>query len=196
MMSDSDSVASVGWLHGQLPANVRVGEGSLITGDYFSGDHAFKRFRSKLDPGLIIGRHCLMDSVFFNVSPNGRITIGDECRFQDAFLICDSELRIGNRVQISWRATIVDSDFHPIDPTLRLKDNAALSPGGDTSQRPPFASKMVVIDDDVFIGPLAAILKGVHVGRGAFVEPGAVVTRDVPPGARVLGNPAIVIEQN
>jgi acetyltransferase-like isoleucine patch superfamily enzyme len=48
----------------------------------------------------------------------------------------------------------------------------------------------VVIEDDVWIGWNATILKGVRVGAGAVVEPGAVVTRDVPPGARVAGNPA------
>jgi acetyltransferase-like isoleucine patch superfamily enzyme len=51
----------------------------------------------------------------------------------------------------------------------------------------------VVIDDDVWIGPNATILKGVHVGTGAWIEAGALVTRDVPPRARVLGNPAQVV---
>jgi acetyltransferase-like isoleucine patch superfamily enzyme len=50
-----------------------------------------------------------------------------------------------------------------------------------------------VIDDDVWIGPNATILKGVHIGRGAFIEAGSLVTRDVPARARVLGNPAQVI---
>ena len=48
----------------------------------------------------------------------------------------------------------------------------------------------VLIEDDVWIGPSATILKGVRIGRGAFIEPGAVVTRDVRPGAHVEGNPA------
>jgi acetyltransferase-like isoleucine patch superfamily enzyme len=51
----------------------------------------------------------------------------------------------------------------------------------------------VVIEDDVWIGPQATILKGVRIGRGAFVEAGALVTRDVPPGARVKGNPARIV---
>ena len=51
----------------------------------------------------------------------------------------------------------------------------------------------VIIEDDVWIGPNAAILKGVRVGAGAFIEAGSLVTRDVPPRARILGNPAQVI---
>jgi acetyltransferase-like isoleucine patch superfamily enzyme len=51
----------------------------------------------------------------------------------------------------------------------------------------------VIIEDDVWIGPNATILKGVRVGSGAFVEAGALVSRDVPPRARVVGNPAQVI---
>jgi acetyltransferase-like isoleucine patch superfamily enzyme len=51
----------------------------------------------------------------------------------------------------------------------------------------------VVIEDDVWIGPNATILKGVRLGAGSFVEAGALVTSDVPPRARVLGNPARVI---
>jgi acetyltransferase-like isoleucine patch superfamily enzyme len=49
------------------------------------------------------------------------------------------------------------------------------------------------VEDDVWIGPNATILKGVHIGAGAFIEAGALVVRDVPRRARVMGNPAQVI---
>ena len=51
----------------------------------------------------------------------------------------------------------------------------------------------IVIEDDVWVGPNATILKGVTIGAGSFIEPGSLVTRDVPPRSRVLGNPATVI---
>jgi acetyltransferase-like isoleucine patch superfamily enzyme len=50
-----------------------------------------------------------------------------------------------------------------------------------------------VIEHDVWIGPNATILKGVRIGAGAFIEAGTLITRDVPPRARVLGNPAQII---
>lgn len=51
----------------------------------------------------------------------------------------------------------------------------------------------IVVDDDVWIGERATILSGVHIGQGAVVGAGAVVTRDVPPYAIVAGVPARVI---
>jgi acetyltransferase-like isoleucine patch superfamily enzyme len=53
----------------------------------------------------------------------------------------------------------------------------------------------VIIEDDVWIGPNATILKGVRLGAGAYIEAGALVVRDVPPGARVVGNPAQIVEE-
>jgi len=50
------------------------------------------------------------------------------------------------------------------------------------------------IDDDVWIGAGAIILKGVHIQRGAIIAAGAVVTKSVPPYAIVGGNPAKVIK--
>ncbi|MBU2537741.1 MAG: acyltransferase [Proteobacteria bacterium] len=51
----------------------------------------------------------------------------------------------------------------------------------------------VVVEDDVWIGHGATILKGVHVGKGAIIAAGAVVTRDVAPYSIVGGVPAKLI---
>jgi acetyltransferase-like isoleucine patch superfamily enzyme len=96
---------------------------------------------------------------------------------------------------IAGGVTIADSDFHPIGPAVRLADTVALSPVGDRRHRPPVETRPVVIGNDVWIGYNATILKGVQVGDGAVVEPGALVIRDVPPGAHVAGNPARPVEQ-
>lgn len=52
----------------------------------------------------------------------------------------------------------------------------------------------IVIDDDVWIGTNATILSGVHIGRGAVVGAGAVVTKDIPPYAVAAGVPAGIIK--
>ena len=55
-------------------------------------------------------------------------------------------------------------------------------------------SARTYIGDDVWIGSRAIILQGVHVGTGAVVGAGAVVTKDVPPYAVVAGCPAKIIK--
>ena len=52
----------------------------------------------------------------------------------------------------------------------------------------------IEISDDVWIGTNALILSGVHIGKGAVVAAGSVVTKDVPPFAIVGGVPAKVIK--
>jgi acetyltransferase-like isoleucine patch superfamily enzyme len=188
-MSEQPSITT-GWTHGVLPANVRLGANSLLTADY-----AFKRFLSQVNPGLVIGANCTLDGVHFAIGREGRVSIGDYCFFTNAVLLCELELCIGNYVVIGWNATIADTDFHPLAPAERVADAIACSPLGKGRSRPPIARERVTIGDDVWIGPNATILKGVTIGAGAFIEAGSLVTRDVPPGARVLGNPAQIIGQ-
>ncbi|WP_422002203.1 sugar O-acetyltransferase [Reyranella sp.] len=82
---------------------------------------------------------------------------------------------IGDGTQIGPGVQILTAD-HPRDPAQR---RAGLELG-----RP------VRIGANVWIGAGAIILPGVKVGDDAIVGAGAVVTRDVPPGATVVGNPA------
>ena len=173
-----------------LPPNARVGIGTVITGDRVTEAQVFRKFASRLEPGLVIGAGCHLDGVCFNVGERGFVSIGDQCRFEEAFLIAEQEIRIGDRVAIGWRATIVDCDFHPLAPADRITDVVACSPIPEGIERPQLACRPVVIEDDAWIGPNATILKGVRIGMGAFVEPGAVVVQDVPARTRVLGNPA------
>jgi acetyltransferase-like isoleucine patch superfamily enzyme len=181
------------WTGGTLPPNVQLGRGTLITGDRWTDEQVFRKFRSQLDPALTIGADCRMDGVMFNLGERARVVIGDHCRFEEAFLICEQEIRIGSRVVMGWRATIVDSDFHPLQPAERLVDVVACSPLHEGVARPAIPCRPVVIGDDVWIGPNVTILKGVQIGAGAFIEPGSVLVHDVPARARVMGNPAETI---
>jgi len=170
------------------PPNVSVGANTLI-----GGEMSFKRFHSREPDALIIGASCTMDGVHFALGEKGKVRIGDHCYFTNAVLLCELELCIGNYVVIGWNATIADTDFHPLAPAERVADAIACSPLGKGRPRPEISRRPVIIEDDVWIGPNAAVLKGVHIGAGALIEAGSLVTRDVPPHARVLGNPAQVI---
>ena len=171
------------------PPNVRIGDGTVVTGEL-----AFKRFASRVEPvALTIGSGCTMDGVHFDLGEAGRMSVGDHCYFTNAVLLCELEIRIGSHVLIGWNTTIADTDFHPIGPAERIADAIASSPASDGRPRPPVVRRPVTIEDDVWVGPAATILKGVTVGAGAFVEPGAVVIADGPPRARGVGNPAQVV---
>jgi maltose O-acetyltransferase len=82
---------------------------------------------------------------------------------------------IGAGTQIGPAVQIYTAD-HPRDPAVRKS--------GAEFGRP------VSIGRNVWIGGGAIILPGLTIGDDAVVGAGAVVTRDVPQGATVLGNPA------
>lgn len=177
------------WEGGAFPKNVSLGDGTLLTGNL-----AFKRFHSRRADALAIGAHCTMDGVHFDLGEDARMVIGDYCYFTNAVLLCELEVRIGSFVVIGWNTTITDTDFHPLSPAERIQDAIACSPLGKGLKRPPALKLPVTIDDNVWIGPNATILKGIRIGTGSYIEAGSVVTHDVPARSRMVGNPAQLVE--
>ena len=53
--------------------------------------------------------------------------------------------------------------------------------------------KPIYVDNDVWIGFRSIILPGVHIGEGAVIGAGSVVTKDIPPYCVVGGAPARII---
>src|SRR5579864_303557 len=87
------STAAGVWSNGTPPTNIKLGRGTLLTGEL-----AFKRFYSIEPDALIIGDGCTMDDVHFDLGKNGRLSIGNYCYFTYAVLLCELEIRIGNYV--------------------------------------------------------------------------------------------------
>jgi acetyltransferase-like isoleucine patch superfamily enzyme len=113
--------------------------------------------------------------------PGAILEIGNDFGMTGGSICAASRISIGNRVCLGANSTIIDTDFHPVDPVER-------------SYRPASGNVApVVIEDDVFIGMNCLILKGVRLERGCMVGAGSVVTSHVPPGMIVAGNPARVI---
>jgi acetyltransferase-like isoleucine patch superfamily enzyme len=174
------------WNHADLPKNIVVGAQC-----YLERRASFALFRSEKNPGLVLGdRVKIYMWTEFNVEAHGRIEVGDDSILVGPIFMCGESITIGKRVVVSYQVTIADSDFHPIDPEQRKLDAIANAPDGDRGNRPPLITKPVVIEDDVWIGIGAIILKGVRIGRGARIGAGAVVTKDVAAGVAVAGNPA------
>ena len=66
--------------------------------------------------------------------------------------------------------------------------------GENVNNYPESNHYQIVIGNDVWIGAYATILGGVKIGNGAVIGAGAVVAKDVPPYAVVVGNPAKVVK--
>ncbi|MFQ3649078.1 MAG: DapH/DapD/GlmU-related protein [Gemmataceae bacterium] len=157
-----------------------------------------------------VGKGFQMEALPY-IHGSGRITLGDHVRFggQPVFvfgnrgeqlpeislgdgtflghlviLTCAHEIRIGNHCLIASGVQISDYDGHPLDAQHRRAGNPT----------PPEHIRRVIIEEDVWIGQSAIILKGVHIGARSIVGAGAVVTRDVPPDVVVAGNPARVVK--
>jgi acetyltransferase-like isoleucine patch superfamily enzyme len=173
-----------------LPPNVRLGAGTEVL-----GERIFRRFFSERDPAIVMGEQCYFDGVQLALGKRATLRVGNYVYAANMIILAEEEIQIGNYVFIGFNVALADSDFHPLDPALRMQDAIAVSPLARGRPRPPIATAPLIIEDDVWIGPNSAILKGVRIGAGAFVEPGSVVTKDVPARARVLGNPAQIIGQ-
>lgn len=56
----------------------------------------------------------------------------------------------------------------------------------------PAMTAPVVIGANVWVGANATVLPGVTIGDMSVVAAGAIVTKDIPPGVLVAGNPAVI----
>lgn len=175
------------WCNFPIPGNIEVGTNTVI-----DSSSCFKKFFSTLAVGLKVGNNVTLQSPAIAPEKNGYIEIGDYSYISSACLAATNKIIIGRYVYIAGGVTIVDSDFHPLDAAARLTDTIAISTIGDKSRRPLFESAPVIIEDDVWIGFNATILKGVTIGKGSVIEPGAVVSKNVPEGSNVSGNPAVI----
>ncbi len=148
-------------------------------------------------PGLRTVRNCIYRTAFdapgINVDSRARVQslhrsevadlkVGVSLHLgRDTLLDFTGGLRIGDRVTISDEAKIF-THTHYLD-----------GPAQDWRQEPIIHSGLVIADD-AWIASSAIILESVSlIGEGAVVAAGSVVTRDVPAGAIVAGNPAKIL---
>lgn len=118
-------------------------------------------------------------------------SIGDDVSI-GTLSVVEHHVRIGNRVRIHSQAFI--PEFSVLEEGCWVGPNVVLtnakypgSPGAKAALAGP------IVRAGARIGANATVLPGVEIGANAIVGAGAVVVRDVPPGAVVVGNPARVI---
>jgi acetyltransferase-like isoleucine patch superfamily enzyme len=123
-------------------------------------------------------------------------SIGDDSRV-GAFVEIQKNASVGARCKVSSHTficegvTIEDEVFvgHGV-VFINDKDPRATTAGGSPQSEADWQVVPTRVCRGASIGSGAVILAGVTVGAGALVGAGAVVTRDVPPGEVVVGNPA------
>lgn len=128
---------------------------------------------------------------------SGKIKIGKDCYVGEGTRIWSADsIEIGDRVYISHNVNIHDTNAHSINPKLRyLHFMQIMTNGHPTINDVDMQSKLVTIEDDVWIGFNSTILKGVRIGKGAVVAACSVVTKDVPQFVIVAGNPAKIVKE-
>jgi len=114
--------------------------------------------------------------------------VGRDCNVCDGVFI-ENDVHVGDRVTIKCGVQLWDG--------LRVEDDVFIGPNATFSndpfprsrQKPPQFAQTVV-KQGASIGANATILPGLTIGQNCMVGAGAVVTRNVPPNAIVVGNPA------
>lgn len=114
------------------------------------------------------------------------MSIGKNVGLSSTALVAHQSITIGDNVKIGAGVCIYDTDFHALDAKLRIDSVTDLEHK---------KCKEVVIQDNVFIGAHATILKGVTIGANSIVGACAVVTKEIPANEIWGGNPAIFIKK-
>lgn len=145
--------------------------------------------------------HSLADVGSVNIGAGTRIwqysvvfmgaNIGTNCNLC-AHTLVESDVVIGNNVTVKsgvylWDGTRIEDDVF-IGPNATFTND--LMP---RSKIYPDAFSGIVVQQGASIGANATLLPGITIGRYAMVGAGAVVTKDVPARAVVVGNPAKII---
>ncbi|SDQ29676.1 DapH/DapD/GlmU-related protein [Microbacterium sp. cf332] len=105
----------------------------------------------------------------------GTVRIGADCSVNPATVV-RGDVVFGDGVRMGAHSSVLGFN-HSMEP-------------GTPVFRQPLTSRGIRIGDDVWIGSHVVVLDGVTVGASAVLAAGAVVTKDVPAGAIVGGNPA------
>jgi acetyltransferase-like isoleucine patch superfamily enzyme len=131
---------------------------------------------------------------YFNFVNLYGCAIGDETKI-GAFVEIQKDATVGRRCKISSHSFVCEG--------VHIGDDVFVGHGvvftNDKYPRASIAGRPVtgewelletVVEDGVAIGSNATILCGIRIGKGALIGAGAVVTADVPAGAKVAGVPA------
>lgn len=140
-----------------------------------------------VDEGAILG-----DGVkvwhFCHIMPQARLgtgtSLGQNC-FVASGVVTGTNCKVQNNVSLYQGVTLCDNVF--LGPSCVFTN--VINPRSEVERRDAYAPTH--LGDGASVGANASILCGITVGRYAFVGAGAVVLKDVPDFAIMVGNPAV-----
>jgi acetyltransferase-like isoleucine patch superfamily enzyme len=134
--------------------------GAVLSAGAIIGDQAFVRERTTIGPGSVIGRGSAVDN---DVEVGARVRVQTDV-YLTAYSVIEDDVFVGPGVLTTNDSTMArhDDDFPVVGATLRRACR---------------------------VGGAVVITPGVEIGEEAFIAAGAVVTKDVPPHAVVMGVP-------
>ena len=151
-----------------------------------SDQHFFAHPSTIIDDGAQIGQKTKIWH-FCHVMPTA--TIGNNCNIGQNVYI-DNNVSIGNGVKIqnnvSVYANVIVEDDCFLGPSMVFTN--VINPRAFVERKSEF--KTTVVKKGSSIGANATIICGITIGQYAFIGAGAVVVKDIPDFALVVGNPA------
>ncbi|OHB60791.1 MAG: hypothetical protein A2Y12_16105 [Planctomycetes bacterium GWF2_42_9] len=126
------------------------------------------------------GKDCRIHGQVIIRNPEN-LTIGDYVRIgRGCYFFCAGGLIVGNNTQISRYVTIYTGNHDTKGDAIPYNDS--------------YVYKPVTIGHSVWIGMHVCIVPGVKIGDGAIIGMGTVVSKDVPPGAVLVGAPQRIVK--
>lgn len=150
-------------------------------------------YMASIHPSADVKSHSIGEgtSVWQFVVILAQARIGRDCNI-NAHCFIENDVVLGDRVTVKCGVYLWDG--------LRIADDVFIGPNATftndrlpRSKQYPDSFPQTVIERGASIGAAAVILPGLTIGAGAMVGAGAVVTRDVPARALVVGNPARIV---
>jgi acetyltransferase-like isoleucine patch superfamily enzyme len=157
-----------------------------VTGDY-----------QRIAPDVRLGRDV---RIFAFVNLYG-CEIGDETKI-GTFVEIQKGVKIGSRCKISSHTFIcegvtIESEVFVGHGVIFINDRLPRATNGDggLQTEADWNCQRTLVKRGASIGSGVTLLGGITIGENAMIGAGSVVTRDVPAGSTVAGNPARILEQ-
>jgi acetyltransferase-like isoleucine patch superfamily enzyme len=166
-------------------AGAVVFAGASVAEESILGDQSYVRERSRIGPRSVIGRGSVVDN---DVVVGARVKIQTNV-YLTAFTVIEDDVFVGPGAITTNDDTMArhEGGRHGVG-----RDGGRRDGGGRASQSP---LRGATLRRACRVGGGTVLTPGVEIGEEAFVAAGAVVTRDVPPRAVVMGAPARVVRE-